>query len=66
MRRHEIDVFSLVVGLFFVGTALIYGLADDPVEALQDWPLPVLLITVGVIGLAAGLTRRRTPEDPSS
>ena len=30
VRRHEVDVLSLVFGLFFVGAALIWGLADDP------------------------------------
>ena len=63
MRRHDLDVFSLVAGLFFVGAALIWGLAEDPGEALESWPLPVLLIGVGAVGLFAALTRHRTPDD---
>ena len=55
MRRHEVDVFSLVAGLLFVGAALIWGLADDPGAALEGWPLPVLLIAVGVAGLLTSL-----------
>ena len=55
MRRHDVDVVSLVAGLFFLGAALIWGLADDPAEALQGWPLPVLLIAVGVAGLVTSL-----------
>ena len=55
MRRHEVDVLSLVAGLFFVGAALILGLADDPAGALEGWPLPVLLIVVGVAGLLTSL-----------
>ena len=44
MRRHELDVLSLVLGLFFVGTALIWGLSDDPGNLVDSWPLPTLLI----------------------
>lgn len=59
MRRHEVDVFSLVIGLLFVGTALIWGLSDDPGGYVEGWPMPTLLIVVGVVGLVAGLTRTR-------
>jgi hypothetical protein len=55
VRRHEVDVLSLVAGLFFIGAALIWGLADDPAAALKGWPLPVLLIAVGVAGLLTSL-----------
>lgn len=55
MRRHEVDVLSLVAGLFLVGAALIWGLAADPGAALRGWPLPVLLIAVGVAGLLTSL-----------
>ncbi|MFL6129284.1 MAG: hypothetical protein ACJ73E_09485 [Mycobacteriales bacterium] len=55
MRRHEVDVLSLVAGLLFVGAALIWGLADDPGAALRGWPLPVLLIAVGAAGLLTSL-----------
>jgi hypothetical protein len=58
-----VDVFSLVVGLFFIGSALIWGLSDDPDRALKSWPLPTLLIVVGVAGLASSLLRRRGPRD---
>jgi hypothetical protein len=59
VRRHEVDVLSLVLGLFFVGAALIWGVPDDPGWALDGWPLPTLLIVVGVVGLATSLLRRR-------
>ena len=55
MRRHEVDVLSLVAGLLFVGAALIWGLADDPAAALEGWPLPVLLIAVGAAGLLTSI-----------
>ena len=59
MRRHEVDVLSLVLGLFFLGSALIWGLSGDPANAVGGWPLPTLLIVVGAAGLAASLFRRR-------
>lgn len=72
MRRHEVDVLSLVAGLFFVGAALIWGLAGDPAAALEGWPLPVLLIAVGVAGLLTsvggwrGRDRRSAGSDADS
>jgi len=59
VRRHELDVLSLVLGLFFLGSALIWGLSDDPGDVVGGWPLPTLLIVVGVAGLVASVVRRR-------
>lgn len=59
MRKHELDVLSLVLGLFFVGGALIWGLAGSTDDPIESWPLPTLLIGVGVIGLVTSLARRR-------
>jgi hypothetical protein len=65
-----VDVLSLVAGLFFIGAALIWGLADDPGAALEGWPLPVLLIAVGVAGLLTSLggwrSRRSAGSDTDS
>ena len=63
MQRHDLDVLSLVLGLFFVGSALIWGLSGDPGNVADSWPLPTLLIVVGVVGLAASLVRRRSDPD---
>ena len=65
MRRHELDVVSLVLGLFFVGGALIWGIADSTDDPVGSWPLPTLLIGVGVIGLVTSLLRRRGHRDQS-
>jgi hypothetical protein len=54
-----VDVLSLVLGLFFVGSALIWGLSEDGEGVLGGWRLPTLLIVVGVVGLATSLLRRR-------
>ena len=63
MRRHDLDVLSLVLGLFFVGSALIWGLSDNPGDVAESWPLPTLLIVVGIVGLVASLLRRRSDPD---
>jgi hypothetical protein len=63
VRRHDTDVLSLVIGLFFIGSALIWGLSSHPDDALQSWPLPTLLIVVGAAGLVASVLRRRDSRD---
>ena len=59
MRRHELDVLSLVFGLFFLGAAAIWGTTSDNSMLVRGWPLPVLLIAVGVVGLLASVRSRR-------
>jgi hypothetical protein len=63
VRRHDLDVLSLVLGLFFIGSALIWGLSGDPGNVAGSWPLPTLLIVVGIVGLVASLLRRRSDPD---
>jgi len=62
--RHEVDVLSLLFGLFFLGAAAIWGISADAVPALRGWPLPVLLIVVGLVGLATAVTTRRSRTEP--
>ena len=57
MQRHDIDVFSLVAGLFFVGIALIWGFAGHTASLGGSWELPALLIGVGAVGLVSALPR---------
>jgi uncharacterized membrane protein YbhN (UPF0104 family) len=59
VRRHEVDVLSLVFGLFFLGAAAIWGISGDAVRALRGWPLPALLIAVGLVGLVTAVTTHR-------
>jgi hypothetical protein len=63
VRKHDADVLSLVTGLLFIGSALIWGLSGHPDDALHGWPLPTLLIVVGAAGLATSLLRRRDSRD---
>jgi hypothetical protein len=64
VRRHETDVLSLVAGLLFIALAAIFVLAESGSLDLEPrfiWP--VLLIGLGVAGLAGSRGRaRRTQE----
>jgi hypothetical protein len=63
VRRHDVDVLSLVFGLFFLGVAAIWGISTHAVHAVRGWPLPALLIAVGVAGLLTAVTARRSRAD---
>jgi hypothetical protein len=57
--RHDLDVLSLMAGVFFAGVALL-GLLDQGSGDAAGWIWPGLLILVGLIGLAA--TRATTRD----
>ena len=63
MRRHELDVVSLVFGLFFIGAAVIWGVVHDRGGSGGGWAMPALLIAVGAAGLLASLTGRRSGRE---
>jgi hypothetical protein len=65
VKRHEVDVASLVLGLFFLGVAAIWGLSDVPQHPRHGWWFPLLLIAIGAVGLVASLTGRRSPAGPA-
>jgi hypothetical protein len=62
VKRHEVDIASLVLGVFFVGAAAIWGLSRVPDHPRHGWWFPVLLIAVGAVGLIASLFSRRGSE----
>ncbi|MET0740598.1 MAG: hypothetical protein ABWZ26_03490 [Candidatus Nanopelagicales bacterium] len=60
MKRHELDVFSLVCGLVFAAVAVVYLVAaatDSEVEG--RWVIPLALIGLGVAGLVGSVVRAR-------
>ena len=58
MRRHEIDLFSLVTGIAFVGVATLYLLDSAGVLSVDGrLVIPLMLIALGVAGLAGALYR---------
>ena len=65
MRRHELDLFSLIAGLAFVGVAAGH-LLDVTTDLDFDgrWVAPIVLVTLGLAGLA-GVLGSRTEEPPA-
>jgi hypothetical protein len=61
VKRHEVDVVSLVFGLLFVGVSLMWPLVQFDVLGLPGLEVaaPVLLVSVGLAGLMASLGRLR-------
>ena len=61
MKRHDVDVVSLVFGLLFVGVSLMWPLLHFDVLGLPGLEVaaPVLLVSVGLAGLMASLGRLR-------
>jgi len=62
VRRHSLDIVSLVFGLFFLGAAVVWGFGGGDVVR-RTWGIPTLLIAVGVIGLLAALPRLLSRDD---
>lgn len=61
MKRHAIDVFSLVSGLIVVATAAVLLSADPDVTVLvRYWPLAI--IAIGVALLFSGNSKRDDAE----
>lgn len=61
MRRHEVDVVSLVFGLLFLGVSAMWPLVHYEVLGLPGLEVaaPVLLVSAGLAGLVASLGRAR-------
>lgn len=58
MRRHDLDLTSLVAGLVFLAIAAAYVIGDyTDVRISAGWVLPLGLIGLGLAGLA-GTVRR--------
>jgi hypothetical protein len=58
MRRHPLDLTSLLAGLVLVSIGVAYlvsALTDQRLD--PRWMLPIALIGLGVAGLAGSLTR---------
>jgi hypothetical protein len=63
LTRHKPNVFSLVMGLLFLGIGGLYLLSDLVHQSLDlRWTGPAVLIAVGVVGLVASI-RHRDPAD---
>lgn len=66
MRRHDTDVVSLLAGLLFVAVAAAQLLASaSDVELDGQWVLPMLLVLLGLVGLASAVRGSRSTEQPA-
>jgi hypothetical protein len=61
VKRHDVDVVSLVCGLLFLGVSAMWPLVHYEVLGLPGLGVaaPVLLVSVGLAGLMASLGRLR-------
>ena len=65
MKRHGLDVFSLVFGIAFTAMGLVFLITrvDLDLQHLRwVWPLPLVILGALVIGLAARGERRERSE----
>ncbi len=64
MRRHELDLTSLVAGLVFVGIAVAYLVgAYTSVHVDAGWVLPIGLVGLGLAGLGGTLRAGLRSDD---
>lgn len=61
MKRHDLDVLSLVSGAVFVVAAVLYIASIDASLDLR-WIVPAALVAIGAAGLYGAL-RGQTPDD---
>jgi len=64
VQVHDTDVTSLMFGLVFAGSALVWALVETGVLTLSVLPVavPVLFVVVGVVGVVAALSRGRRSD----
>jgi hypothetical protein len=68
VRRHEIDVVSLVFGVVFLGGSVMWPLVHYEVLGLPGLEVaaPVLLVSAGLAGLLGSLGRARRDRSDSA
>ncbi|WP_377270894.1 hypothetical protein [Peterkaempfera sp. SMS 1(5)a] len=58
MKRHEVDIFSLIAGLTFTAIAIVYLIASLNDRSVNGRiVIPVALISLGTAGLAGAVVR---------
>lgn len=67
MKRHEPDWTSLIAGITFCAIALAYLVGEVTHRSLElRWVVPMLLIGLGLAGLAGTLVRAHRMSDSGS
>ncbi|MFZ0325521.1 MAG: hypothetical protein WAN48_15485 [Actinomycetes bacterium] len=65
MKRHAVDVTSLVTGVVFVLVALLYLTGPSQGWSVDGrWVLPLVLIGLGLAGLVGSVTAVRRQGSP--
>lgn len=66
MRRHDLDLVSLITGAVFLLVAVTHLLvaADDRSVDVR-WLAPVVLVALGLAGLAGALRGSRSHDEPA-
>jgi hypothetical protein len=66
VRRHDLDPVSLITGAVFLVVAITHLLvASDDRGVDLDWLVPVVLVALGLAGLAGALRGSRSHEEPA-
>lgn len=67
MKRHDLDLLSLIAGAVFALVALttLVGAANDESVDL-GWLAPVVLVGLGIAGLAGALRSGRSEDEPGA
>lgn len=66
MRRHDLDLTSLIGGVVFALVAATYLIAASTGERVElVWLVPVLLVGLGVAGIAGALRSSDRTDDPA-
>ena len=66
MRRHDLDLTSLICGVVFAVVAATHLIAASTGERVElVWLFPVLLVGLGVAGLAGALRSTGRVDDPA-
>lgn len=64
MKRHDLDLLSLIAGAVFAAVALTHLVGAATGESLDlGWLAPVVLVGLGVAGLAGALHRGRRSDE---
>jgi hypothetical protein len=67
MKRHDLDVISLVSGLLFAGLGAVFASHALGAFSVDVLVVPaVVLIVLGLAGIAAALTSTARPDAPDS
>lgn len=69
MKRHQLDIWSLLGGVVLTGLGLLFLIPTDPFDItngfrnLLGWALPVLVVLVGLAMIAPALRRSREENE---